>query len=214
MRLFLLAPRPKSRRHHINMGWAWFEATIPLNGIRTCTSGIRAHRASDYTTRAGTPRVSRNEHQCVCVCVCVRARACVRACMHAYVYMCCVCVFVCVPAVLFHSFVFHFRFVIVICDLAEIVTGILKLMRFFSFSIFFLIFAAFLPFPWQQLTKITKRWRDASSSDISVGRSGAVGESGASQLKRVQSLQRLLPNLAPRVSSSLETAQLSINNDQ
>ena len=27
MRLFLLAPRPKSRRHHINKGWAWFEAT-------------------------------------------------------------------------------------------------------------------------------------------------------------------------------------------
>ena len=35
---------------------------IPLDGIRTCTSGIRAHRASDYTTRAGTPRVSRNKH--------------------------------------------------------------------------------------------------------------------------------------------------------
>ena len=35
-RLFLLAPRPKSRRHHINKGWAWFEAsiyyaTIPLH---------------------------------------------------------------------------------------------------------------------------------------------------------------------------------------
>ena len=28
-RLFLLAPRPKSRRHHINKGWAWFEATLP-----------------------------------------------------------------------------------------------------------------------------------------------------------------------------------------
>ena len=27
-RLFLLAPRPKSRRHHINKGWAWFEATF------------------------------------------------------------------------------------------------------------------------------------------------------------------------------------------
>ena len=26
-RLFLLAPRAKSRRHHINKGWAWFEAT-------------------------------------------------------------------------------------------------------------------------------------------------------------------------------------------
>ena len=35
---------------------------IPLDGIRTCTSGIRAHRASDYTTRAGTPCVSSNKH--------------------------------------------------------------------------------------------------------------------------------------------------------
>ena len=35
---------------------------IPLNGVRTCTSGIRAHRSSDYTTRAGTPRISRNKH--------------------------------------------------------------------------------------------------------------------------------------------------------
>ena len=35
-----------------------------LDGIRTCTSGIRAHRASDYTTRtrARPPRVSRNKH--------------------------------------------------------------------------------------------------------------------------------------------------------
>ena len=32
---------------------------IALDGIRTCTSGIRAHRASDYTTTAGTPPVSR-----------------------------------------------------------------------------------------------------------------------------------------------------------
>ena len=65
---------------------------IALDGIRTCTSGIRAHRASDYTTPAGTPRVSRNKHfrhspassivkqsrMCVCVCVCVCARACAR----------------------------------------------------------------------------------------------------------------------------------------
>ena len=28
-RLFLLAPRPTSRRHHINKGWAWFEAKKP-----------------------------------------------------------------------------------------------------------------------------------------------------------------------------------------
>ena len=38
-----------------------------LDGIRTCTSRIRAHRASDYTTRVRPPRVS----LCVCVCVCV-----------------------------------------------------------------------------------------------------------------------------------------------
>ena len=31
-RLFLLAPRPKSRRHHINKGWAWFEASDSHNG--------------------------------------------------------------------------------------------------------------------------------------------------------------------------------------
>ena len=35
---------------------------IPRDGIRTFTSGIRAHRASDYTTRAGTLRVSSNKH--------------------------------------------------------------------------------------------------------------------------------------------------------
>ena len=35
---------------------------IPLDGIRTCTSGIRAHRAFDYTTRVRPPRVSRNKH--------------------------------------------------------------------------------------------------------------------------------------------------------
>ena len=77
-----------------------------LDGILTCTSGIRAHRASDYTMRAGTPRVSRNKHfrhspvrsiikhnhakkhsnsylwdRDVCVCVCVCVRACVRACV-------------------------------------------------------------------------------------------------------------------------------------
>ena len=42
---------------------AWRKkAPIPLDGIRTCTPGIRAHRYSDYTTRAGTPHVSRNKH--------------------------------------------------------------------------------------------------------------------------------------------------------
>ena len=45
------------------------KVSIPLDGLRTCTSGIRAHRASDYTTRVAPPRVSRS----VCVGVCVRA---------------------------------------------------------------------------------------------------------------------------------------------
>ena len=74
---------------------------IHLNGIQTCISGIRADRASDYTTRAGTPRVSSNKYfshsptsstmkhkqvcvcVCVCLCVCVRARAwvCARMCV-------------------------------------------------------------------------------------------------------------------------------------
>ena len=31
---------------------------IALDGIRTCTSGIRAHRAYDYTATAGTPPVT------------------------------------------------------------------------------------------------------------------------------------------------------------
>ena len=35
---------------------------IALDGIRTCISGIRAHSASDCTTKAGTPPVSRNKH--------------------------------------------------------------------------------------------------------------------------------------------------------
>ena len=35
---------------------------IALDGIRTCISGIRAHSASDCTTTAGTPRVSRMKH--------------------------------------------------------------------------------------------------------------------------------------------------------
>ena len=40
---------------------AWAKKVpIPLNGIQTCTSGIRAHRSSDYTTRAGTPHVNSN----------------------------------------------------------------------------------------------------------------------------------------------------------
>ena len=35
---------------------------IALDGIRTCISGICAHSASDCTTTAGTPPVSRNKH--------------------------------------------------------------------------------------------------------------------------------------------------------
>ena len=73
--------------------------SIALDGIRTCISGIRAHCASDYTTTAGMPPVSRNKHfrhspvssivkqscmkhsnsymcVCVCVCVCVHVRMC------------------------------------------------------------------------------------------------------------------------------------------
>ena len=58
---------------------------IALDGIRTCISGIRAHSASDCTTTAGTPPVSRNKHfrhsVCVCVCVCV----CVHSCSQVFV---------------------------------------------------------------------------------------------------------------------------------
>ena len=63
---------------------------IALDGIRTCISGIRAHSASDCTTTAGTPRVSRMKHfrhspvssiakqSCMkCVCVCVQMCVCV-----------------------------------------------------------------------------------------------------------------------------------------
>ena len=35
---------------------------ILLDGVRACTSGMRTHRASDYTTSAGTPRISSNKH--------------------------------------------------------------------------------------------------------------------------------------------------------
>ena len=38
-RLFLLAPRPKSRRHHIIKGWAWFEA----KGRATAQTDIPDH---------------------------------------------------------------------------------------------------------------------------------------------------------------------------
>ena len=67
---------------------------IALDGIRTCISGIRAHSASDCTTTAGTPSVSRNKHfrhSSVSVCACVRACVCVCACVCVYVCVC-VCV--------------------------------------------------------------------------------------------------------------------------
>ena len=35
---------------------------ISPDRIRSCTSGIRAHRAADYTTRVSPPRVSRSKH--------------------------------------------------------------------------------------------------------------------------------------------------------
>ena len=73
---------------------------IALDGIRTCVSGIRARSASDCTTMAGTPPVSRNKHfrhspvssimkqSCMkhsnsYVCVCMRARARTCACAPA-----------------------------------------------------------------------------------------------------------------------------------
>ena len=64
------------------------KAPIALDGIRTCISGIRAHSASDCTTTAGTPPVSRNKHfrhspVCVCVWDWERERECV--CVHACV---------------------------------------------------------------------------------------------------------------------------------
>ena len=45
-RLFLLAPRPKSRRHHINKGWAWFEASAIATGqtgVVKCVARPAAH---------------------------------------------------------------------------------------------------------------------------------------------------------------------------
>ena len=69
------------------------KVSIPVNGIRTCTSGIHAHRASNYTTRVGPPppptrqskqtlqtlthqlyretQAFRNSPTPVCVCVCL-----------------------------------------------------------------------------------------------------------------------------------------------
>ena len=44
MRLFLLAPRPNSRRHHINKGWAWFEARSESYPLRNSLMGVRGFR--------------------------------------------------------------------------------------------------------------------------------------------------------------------------
>ena len=91
----------RERRKIELMARAKKKKPIPLDGIGTCTSEIRAHRASDYTTRAGTSRVCSNKHfrhsptssivkiqACIGVCVsendesvCVCVRACVRACV-------------------------------------------------------------------------------------------------------------------------------------
>ena len=51
MRLFLLAPRPKSRRHHINKGWAWFEAKLqPIFTIDSQRVGqLEDHGRSHWT---------------------------------------------------------------------------------------------------------------------------------------------------------------------
>ena len=51
-RLFLLAPRPKSRRHHINKGWASFEA------ILSCTRSRHRLRATRQVLR-GNGGISR-----------------------------------------------------------------------------------------------------------------------------------------------------------
>ena len=99
-----LQGRPLSRtkrvreRRKIELTVCGKKVPIPLNGIWTCTSGIRAHRASNYTTRARPPHVSRNKHfrhspvsstgVCVCVCVCVCVHACVGACVCTWKQCC------------------------------------------------------------------------------------------------------------------------------
>ena len=97
---------------------------IPVNGIRTCISGIRAHRASDYngskhashqskqTFQTLTYQLHREAQACitkhsnsnlrVCVCVCVRACAFTSGCLCVCVCLS-VCVGMCVPACAFTS---------------------------------------------------------------------------------------------------------------
>ena len=48
-RLFLLAPRPKSCRHHINKGWAWFEAKTEV--CSTITMGESIHEKAYMQVR-------------------------------------------------------------------------------------------------------------------------------------------------------------------
>ena len=52
----------RERRKIERTVWAGKKVPISIDGIRTFTSGIPAHRASDYTTRVKPPRVSRNKH--------------------------------------------------------------------------------------------------------------------------------------------------------
>ena len=54
--------RRVSERRKIELTVWGKKVPIALDGIRTCISGIRAHSASDCTTTAGTPPVSRNKH--------------------------------------------------------------------------------------------------------------------------------------------------------
>ena len=85
-RLFLLAPRPKSRRHHINKGWAWFEATIRANAVTMTTINHKGLR-----TRVGVCTL------CACVFVCELAwlYVSVHTPVYVYVYVCmCPCAFV------------------------------------------------------------------------------------------------------------------------
>ena len=92
---------------------------IALDGIRTCISGIRAHTASDCTTTAGTPPVSRNKHFRHSPVSSIVKQSCMKHCgfrgKHACVLVCvgqevpnpfCLSVFclsVCLSLSLFHS---------------------------------------------------------------------------------------------------------------
>ena len=102
---------------------------IALDGIQTCISGIRAHRASDYTTTAGTPSVSRNKHfrhspvSSIVKQSCMKhSNSYLRVCVCIRVYACCSgsfdCCFVWMPFCLVDAFLF-----------VLILTGLKKLSR-------------------------------------------------------------------------------------